>query len=79
MKLCTKCHEIKVNTEFHIKPDCSFNYSNQTDSELQELWQLDNLRPLWARDNLRKALEDRKLSIFAQGRRVDLEIERAIG
>jgi hypothetical protein len=47
----------------HIKPVCSFQFTNPTDEEFQKCWALENLRPLWATDNIRKATEDRKLSV----------------
>ncbi len=47
----------------HIKPVCSFNYQDFNDSQFQECWGLNNLRPLWAKDNLRKGRLDKLQSV----------------
>lgn len=45
----------------HIKPRCSFNYTQAEEGQFKECWSLDNLRPLNAAENIRKAQEDKKL------------------
>lgn len=56
----------------HKKPKCSFNYTKHTDSQFQECWGLNNLRPMWADENLEKLKEDKKLSIRRRNKRIEL-------
>lgn len=38
----------------HVRPDCSFSYTEVTDADFISCWALVNLQPIWALDNIKK-------------------------
>jgi hypothetical protein len=38
----------------HIRPICSFDFTEPEDEDFKECWELSNLQPLWAKENLEK-------------------------
>lgn len=56
----------------HIVPVCAFSHSGIDDPDFRKCWALSNLRPLWEKDNIAKAKDDRKLSLRARRKTLNI-------